>query len=145
MPSLRRRYVPIGSFVIATEPLSEEQAATVLPRKRMAFDSRNFLHYFRLTRDLRLLFGGRAAFTDPTVGTIRRAAEILQSRHADGLSLLWAGSRTDYAWGGNVAFTRDQLPHTGRLDDAYYAGGCCGHRVAMATYLGGLIARRHGG
>jgi glycine/D-amino acid oxidase-like deaminating enzyme len=143
-PSLRRRYVPIGSFVIATEPLSEEHAATVLPRKRMAFDSRNFLHYFRLTRDRRLLFGGRAAFTDPTVGTIRRAAEIL---HHDMLSVFpfLAGTRTDHAWGGNVAFTRDQLPRAGRLNDAYYAGGYCGHGIAMATYLGGVIARRMAG
>jgi glycine/D-amino acid oxidase-like deaminating enzyme len=144
VPSLRRRYVPIGSFVIATEPLSEEQAATVLPRKRMAFDSKNFLHYFRLTRDLRLLFGGRAAFTDPTVGTIRRAAEILRHDMLTVFPFL-AGSRIDYAWGGNVAFTRDQLPHAGRLDDAYYAGGYCGHGVAMATHLGGLIARRIAG
>jgi len=54
-------------------------------------------------------------------------------------------TRLDYAWGGNVAFTRDQLPHAGRLDSAYYAGGYCGHGVAMGTYLGGLIARRMAG
>ena len=51
----------------------------------------------------------------------------------------------DYAWGGNVAFTRDQLPHAGKLDEAFYAGGYCGHGIAMATCLGGLIARRIAG
>jgi glycine/D-amino acid oxidase-like deaminating enzyme len=56
-----------------------------------------------------------------------------------------ARKRIDYAWSGNVAFTRDQLPHAGVLDDVYYAGGYCGHGVAMATYLGTLIARRIAG
>jgi glycine/D-amino acid oxidase-like deaminating enzyme len=55
------------------------------------------------------------------------------------------GVRIDYAWSGNVAFTRDQMPRAGRLDDVYYAGGYCGHGVAMATYLGEQIARRIAG
>ena len=54
-------------------------------------------------------------------------------------------TRVDYAWGGNVAFTRDQMPRAGRLDGLYYAGGYCGHGVAMATYLGEQIARRMAG
>jgi glycine/D-amino acid oxidase-like deaminating enzyme len=54
-------------------------------------------------------------------------------------------ARIDYAWGGNVAFTRDQMPRAGKLDDMYYAGGYCGHGIAMATYLGEQIARRIAG
>jgi len=53
--------------------------------------------------------------------------------------------RIDYAWGGNVAFTRDQMPRAGRLDGLYYAGGYCGHGIAMATHLGEQIARRIAG
>ena len=56
-----------------------------------------------------------------------------------------ASARIEYAWGGNVAFTRDQLPHAGRLRGAYYAGGYGGHGVAMATFLGTLIGRRLAG
>ena len=56
-----------------------------------------------------------------------------------------AAVRIDYAWGGNDAFTRDQMPRAGRLDAEYYAGGYGGHGVAMATYLGALIARRIAG
>ena len=56
-----------------------------------------------------------------------------------------ADARIDYAWGGNVAFTRDEMPHAGQLDGLYYAGGYCGHGIAMATYLGELIARRMAG
>jgi glycine/D-amino acid oxidase-like deaminating enzyme len=56
-----------------------------------------------------------------------------------------ARTEVDFAWGGNVAFTRDQMPHAGCLDGVYYAGGYCGHGIAMATYLGELIARRLAG
>jgi glycine/D-amino acid oxidase-like deaminating enzyme len=136
--------VPIGSYIIATVPLTPDRAATLLPKRRMAFDSKYFLHYFRLTTDNRLLFGGRAEFSRPTAGTTRRCAEILRR---DMLSIFpsLADARIDYAWSGNIACTRDQLPHAGRLDDAYYAAGYCGHGVSMATALGEAIARRIAG
>jgi glycine/D-amino acid oxidase-like deaminating enzyme len=143
-PALQRRFVPIGSYIIATEPLDERVAAVLLPRRRMAFDSKHFLYYFRVTADRRLLFGGRAEFGRPNPDTTRRAAAILRK----GMTTIFpelAGARIDYAWGGNVAFTRDQMPRAGRLDEVYYAGGYCGHGVAMATYLGEQIARRIAG
>ena len=143
-PALQRRLVPIGSYVIATEPLPVSVAATLLPRRRVAFDSKHFLHYFRVTRDARLLFGGRAEFAQPTPGATRRAAAILRRDLAKVFPQL-AATRIEYAWSGNVAFTRDQLPHGGRLDETYYAGGYCGHGIAMATYLGALVARRMAG
>jgi glycine/D-amino acid oxidase-like deaminating enzyme len=141
---LQRRLVPIGSYIVATAPLQADRALALLPTRRMAFDSKHFLHYFRLTRDFRLLFGGRAEFTIPTSETTRRAARILQQ---DLISIFPALTSVpiEYAWGGAVAFTRDQLPHAGRFKGAYYAGGYCGHGVAMATYLGRLIARRMAG
>ena len=144
-PALQRRFVPIGSYIITTEPLDEALASTLLPRRRMAFDSQHFLHYFRLTSDRRLLFGGRAEFSQPTPDTTRRAADILRSGMVSVFPEL-ANTRIDFAWGGHVAFTRDQMPHAGRLDDGvYYAGGYCGHGIAMATYLGDLIGRRIAG
>jgi glycine/D-amino acid oxidase-like deaminating enzyme len=42
----------------------------------------------------------------------------------------------EFAWGGKVCFTLDELPHAGRLDGLHFALGYCGHGVAMATYLG---------
>ena len=56
-----------------------------------------------------------------------------------------AGKQIEYAWGGNVAFTRDEMPRAGKLDGTYFAGGYCGHGIAMATYLGELVARRIAG
>ena len=141
---LRRRLIPIGSYIIATEPLDAAVADALLPRRRMAFDSKNFLYYFRVTSDRRLLFGGRAEFGRPDPESTRRAARILRAGMIDVFPEL-ANARIDYAWSGNVAFTRDQMPHAGQLDGVYYAGGYCGHGVAMATYLGEQIARRIAG
>jgi glycine/D-amino acid oxidase-like deaminating enzyme len=143
-PWLRRRLIPIGGYVIATERLPPSEAASLLPKRRMAFDSRHFLHYFRLTTDRRLLFGGRAAFGQATPASTLRCAEILR-RDLLAVFPALASVQVEYAWSGNVAFTRDQLPHAGRLEGAHYAGGYCGHGVAMATYLGGLIGRRIAG
>jgi glycine/D-amino acid oxidase-like deaminating enzyme len=144
VPALQHRFVPIGSYIIATEPLDERVASALLPRQRMAFDSKNFLYYFRTTMDRRLLFGGRAEFGRPDADTTRRAAAILRK----GMHTVFpelAGATIDYAWGGNVAFTRDQMPRAGQLEGLNYAGGYCGHGVAMATYLGEQIARRIAG
>ena len=141
---LQRRVVPIGSYVIATEPLPEVLGRGLLPRGRMAFDSKDLLYYFRLTADLRLLFGGRAEFTQPTPETIGRAAEVLRRGMVAVFPEL-AATSVEYAWAGTVAFSRDQMPRAGRLDGMYYAGGYCGHGIAMATGLGELIARRMSG
>jgi len=140
-PALQRRFIPIGSYIIATEPLTAEQAHAVLPKRRMAFDSKHFLFYFRVTADRRLLFGGRAEFGQPDQDATRRAATTLRA----GMTRIFpelAGVRVDYAWSGAVAFTRDQMPHAGVLDGIHYAGGYCGHGIAMATELGERIARR---
>lgn len=143
-PALRRRLIPVGSFVIVTEPLPPAVADALLPRRRMAFDSRHFLHYFRLTPDHRLLFGGRAAFAAPTAAVTERAAGVLQREMVAVFPEL-RGVRVEYAWSGQVAFTRDQMPRAGRLDDLWYAAGYGGHGIAMATYLGDQIARRISG
>jgi glycine/D-amino acid oxidase-like deaminating enzyme len=143
-PALQRRLVPIGSYIIVTAPLTDAVAARLLPRGRMAFDSRHFLHYFRLTSDNRLLFGGRAEFSGPTLESARRAEAILR-RAMTAVFPDLAGTPIDYAWSGHVAFTRDQMPHAGRMDEAFYAGGYCGHGIAMATHLGAVIARRMAG
>ncbi|MGE5243652.1 MAG: NAD(P)/FAD-dependent oxidoreductase [Betaproteobacteria bacterium] len=142
-PWLRSRVVPIGSYAIATEPLSGAQAADLLPHGRTAFDSKHLLHYFRLTATRRLVFGGRAAFASPAPETTRRAASVL---HRDLLRVFpqLADVRVTHAWGGAVAFTRDRLPHAGQRD-AYYSLGYCGHGIALATCLGTAVARRLSG
>ena len=132
MPTLRRRVVPVGSYLIATAPLAPALAERLIPRRRVLSDTKNLLYYFRLSPDGRMVFGGRAAFT-PT--PVARSAEILARGMVEVFPEL-ADTPLEYAWGGQVAFTLDQMPHAGRLDGAHYALGYGGHGVAMATWLG---------
>src|SRR5579862_721119 len=138
-PGLQRRLIPIGSFIIATEPLPEALARELSPQNRMIFDSKNYLYYYRLTPDNRMLFGGRAAFFPETGSTIRRSAEILR-RGMVGVYPQLRQAKVEYAWGGTLDFAFDIMPHAGRLDGMYYAVGYAGHGVAMATYQGQKIA-----
>ena len=90
------------------------------------------------------MFGGRAEFRTPDEHTAGRVAKILRADMVYTFPEL-SGTRVDYSWGGNVAFSRDQMPRAGKLDDLYYSGAYAGHGVAMATYLGEQIARRIAG
>ncbi|MEP6638590.1 MAG: FAD-binding oxidoreductase [Chloroflexota bacterium] len=133
VPSLRRRIIPIGSYIIATEPLPEALALEISPKGRSFFDTKNFLYYWHISADRRMVFGGRASMM-PT--SIEHTAEIL---HRGLLTVhpQLAGYRIDYAWGGNVGFTFDRMPHVGRTKDGIaYAMGCCGTGVALMTHLG---------
>jgi glycine/D-amino acid oxidase-like deaminating enzyme len=133
VPSLRRRIIPIGSYIIASEPLPEDLARELSPRGRSFFDTKNFLYYWHVTADRRMVFGGRASFM-PT--SIDRTAAILHRGLLEVHPQL-AGYRIDYAWGGNVGFTFDRMPHVGRTADGVaYAMGCCGTGVALTTHLG---------
>lgn len=138
LPALRRRVVPVGSYAVATEPLPPDVAARLIPRRRVVFDSKYFLHYFRLSPDNRLVFGGRARFSAPTPASTRSSAEILR-RAMVGLFPALRDIRVEYAWSGDVDFTRDMLPHAGLVDGIHYAIGYGGHGVALATYLGTRI------
>ncbi len=140
-PALRRRVVPVGSYIIATAPLAPETAATLLPARRVAFDSKAFLFYFRVTADRRLIFGGRAQFTPATARSTRRAAEVLR-RGMVRVFPEMAGVPIEFAWSGNVCFAPDLLPHAGVLDGLHYSLGYAGHGVALATWLGHLTAER---
>jgi len=138
-PALRKRITPIGSYIIVTQPLTEDLARAVSPRNRMIYDSKNFLYYFRLTPDRRMLFGGRAAFFPETAGTVRKSAGILRRGMIDVYPVL-RDTPVEYVWGGTLDFAFDVMPHAGQIDGLYYALGYAGHGVAMATYLGTRMA-----
>jgi glycine/D-amino acid oxidase-like deaminating enzyme len=138
-PALQKKLIPIGSFIITTQPLADALARELSPRNRMIYDSKNYLYYYRLTPDRRMLFGGRAAFFPETDRTIRRSAEILRRGMIDVYPQL-RDAKIDYVWGGTLDFAFDIMPHAGQLDGMYYAVGYAGHGVAMATYQGQKIA-----
>jgi len=138
-PALQRKIVPIGSFIIVTDVLRKELARELSPRGRMIYDSKNYLYYYRLTPDRRMLFGGRAAFFPENENTVRESARILR----EGMVRVYPqlrGVKVEFVWGGTLDFAFDIMPHAGRMDGMYFSVGYAGHGVAMATLLGRKMA-----
>src|SRR5216683_7305481 len=138
-PALRKKIIPIGSYIIATEVLPGELARELSPRNRMIYDSKHFLYYYRLTPDNRMLFGGRAAFFPETENTVRQSAEILR-RGMIGVYPQLRDTKVEFVWGGTLDFTLDVMPHAGKIDGMYFAAGFAGHGVAAATWFGAKLA-----
>ena len=109
VPSVRRRVIPIGSYIIATEPLSSALAHSAIPNRRMLIDSKNFLYYWRLSADNRMVFGGRASFAPTTIPMARDWLYAAMTRVHPRLS----GVKVEQAWGGLVGFTFDRIPRIG--------------------------------
>ena len=135
---LQKKIIPIGSFIIATERLSDELVQELSPKNRMIFDYKHYLNYFRLW-DNRMIFGGRAAFFPENKNTIARSAEILRREMIQVYPQL-KDTRIDYVWGGTLDFAFDMMTHVGESDGIYYSLGYAGHGVAMASYLGKTVA-----
>ena len=138
-PALRRKIIPIGSYIIATDVLPAELARELSPRNRMIYDSKHFLYYYRLTPDNRMLFGGRAAFFPETENTVRQSAEILRRGMVSVYPQL-RDTKIEFVWGGTLDFTLDVMPHAGKIDGMYFAAGFAGHGVAAATWFGAKLA-----
>ena len=136
----RRRIVPVGAYLIATEVLPVELLDRLTPRRRNTVDTRNFVSYFRTTPDNRILFGGRARFSsrsDPAADA--KSGAILRQSMLNIFPEL-ADARIDYCWGGMVDMTSDRLPRAGERDGVFYSMGYSGHGTHMATYMGGVMA-----
>jgi len=138
--TLRRRVIPIGSYIIATEPLPEALANRLIPNNRVISDSRKVVFYFRLSEDRRrVLFGGRVAAAEINPDISAPRLHVQMTRVFPEL----ATTRISHSWGGFVAYTFDSLPHLGRLDDGtYYCMGYCGSGVSLAPYFGTRIAQQ---
>jgi len=136
--NLQKKVIPIGSFIIATEKLSDDLVKELIPRGRMVFDYKHYLNYFRLW-DNRMIFGGRAAFFPETSNTIQRSAEILRREMIQVYPQL-KDTKIEFVWGGTLDFAFDMMTHVGEVDRMYYSLGYAGHGVAMATYLGRTVA-----
>lgn len=136
---IRRRIVPVGAFLIVTEPLSKETLDRLLPKRRMAVDTKNLVNYFRTTPDNRLLFGGRARFAVSNPNSDEKSGLILQAALHETFPEL-GRTRIDYCWGGMVDMTRDRLPRAGERNGIYYSMGYSGHGTQMSTLMGTIMA-----
>ncbi len=139
-PWLRRRVIPIGSYIIATEMLDPALAQRLVPKNRVLSDTRKLVFYYRLSEDRRrMLFGGRVALneTDPRVSAPRLHA------HMTRIFPELASTKISHSWMGFVAFTFDTLPHIGRQQDGiHYCMGYCGSGVSLATYFGAKLGQQ---
>ncbi len=138
-PALRKKVIPIGSYIIATEILPADLARALSPRNRMIYDSKHFLYYYRLTPDNRMLFGGRAAFFPESASTVRESAELLRQGMIEVYPQL-RETNVEFVWGGTLDFTFDVMPHAGKIDGMHFALGFAGHGVAAATWMGAKLA-----
>lgn len=136
---LRRRIVPIGSFIVVTEPLGAERAQALLAQRRTYTTIANIHHYFRLTQDHRLVFGGRARFAISSPTSDAASGEILREGLAETFPQL-GRVRLDYCWGGLVDMTQDRLPHAGERDGLFYSMGYSGHGTQMSVFMGQQMA-----
>ena len=133
------RIAPVGSFIIATEPLDTSVCDDLLPTRRMASDSKNLLNYFRITPDNRLLFGGRARFAGSNQQSDLKSGKILRDAMVHIFPQL-SDAGIDYCWGGQVDMTLDRMVKAGQHDGVYYSMGYAGHGVQMATCMGRQMA-----
>lgn len=132
-PWMQRRVIPIGSYIIATEELPETLVDQLFPTDRIASDTFKVLYYYRASPDRRrILFGGRvsAAETDPKVSGPRLRESMCR------IFPQLKDRQITHSWAGTVAYTFDELAHTGTYDGVHYAMGYCGSGVSMASYLG---------
>ena len=136
---LRRRVIPVASCMVATEPLSPNLMAMLMPKRRMLTDSNRLLVYFRPSHDnTRILFGGRPGYA----GISPEAAARRLGGYMRALFPELRDVALSHSWSGNIAYSFDRLPHVGLRDGIHYAMGYCGSGVVMSTWLGRKAALR---
>jgi glycine/D-amino acid oxidase-like deaminating enzyme len=135
-PWQRRRIIPIGSYMLATEPMDLDRASQLMPRQRVFSDTRKIVVYFRRSPDGRsLLFGGRVSVfeSDPDKSLPALRQEMLR------IFPQLEDVRISHTWMGFVGYTFDYLPHLGVQNGIHYAMGYCGSGICLASYLGNRL------
>lgn len=136
-PRLSRKIMPVGTYVIATEPLGAARMAALMPAQAAVCDSRFVLDYFRPAPDTRLLWGGKVSYSKLAP---RNLGEAMRGDMLKTFPQL-ADVKVDYAWGGFVDITMNRAPHFGRVSPTmYFAQGFSGHGVNTTGLAGTLIA-----
>jgi gamma-glutamylputrescine oxidase len=136
-PATARKIMPVGTYVIATEPLGETRGKALMPADAAVCDSRFVLDYFRMSPDRRLLWGGKVSYS------AMQPRNLAQAMRSDMLKTFpqLEDVKIDYAWGGFCDITMNRAPHFGRLSPTvYFAQGFSGHGVNTTGLAGQLIA-----
>jgi glycine/D-amino acid oxidase-like deaminating enzyme len=135
-PGLRQSVIPVRSYQMATQPLSDNVKRSIVPGNHGVSDTRGDLHFCHLDRNGRLISGGALLIPDDDGSRLK--AHI-------GKRLAWmfpqlGEVRFDYIWSGHMAFTEDRLPHLHELAPGLWAMlGYNGRGVALATAMGPVL------
>ncbi|WP_085687204.1 MULTISPECIES: FAD-binding oxidoreductase [unclassified Pseudomonas] len=135
---LSGKVLPAGSYIIATEPLSAERAAELIPQDLALCDQKVGLDYYRLSADRRLLFGGACHYSG------RDPADIAAYMRPKMLKVFpqLADAHIDYQWGGKIGITANRFPQVGRLKqhpNVFYAQGYSGHGLNVTHWCAKLL------
>lgn len=136
IPQFRMKVFPAESHVIATEPLSDELAASLITKNRMVYDTRNVLAYYRLSPEKRMVWGGELTMKGASPTRNIRTLQAGMTRVFPEL----AKTKLEFYWGGTLALTLDENTHAGQVDGMWYSMAYVGHGVTLATYMGQQLA-----
>ena len=141
-PWHRRRIIPIGSYIIATESLEEDLVDELIPKDRVITDTRKLVVYYRASPDRkRILFGGRVSLNETDPEKTVKPLHVQLTKIFPQLS----EKKISNSWMGFVGFTFDHMPHTGNNDGIHYAMGYCGSGVSLSSYFGTKLGQRISG
>ena len=138
-PRLSGKVLPAGSYIIATEPLSDEMANQLIPQNLALCDQKVGLDYYRLSADRRLLFGGACHYSG------RDPVDIAAYMRPKMLKVFpqLADTTIAFQWGGKIGITANRFPQVGRLQqypNVFYAQGYSGHGLNVTHWCARLLA-----
>ena len=138
-PWLQKRVIPIGSYIISTEELDPVVVDELFPTNRIASDTCKVIYYYRTSPDRkRILFGGRVSATE--TNPLLSGPKLLEDLYRIFPQI--EGIKISHSWTGTVAYTFDEMAHTGQHNGMYYSMGYCGSGVSMASYLGMRLGQK---
>lgn len=138
-PWLQKRVIPIGSYIISTEELDPVVVNELFPTNRIVSDTCKVIYYYRTSPDRkRILFGGRVSATE--TNPLLSGPKLLEDLYRIFPQI--EGIKISHSWTGTVAYTFDEMAHTGQHNGMYYSMGYCGSGVSMASYLGMRLGQK---
>ncbi len=134
---LKRTFVPVQSFQIATEKLSKHLTKNLIPKGFGVSDLNKMLVYYRRGPDNRILIGGRGTLREPK----SKDDFIVLKRKLTNIFPALINAKYEYHWFGNVSITTDFMPRLNILGPrAISFLGCNGRGVALSPAMGPYLS-----
>ena len=128
---------PAGSYIIGTEPLSEEVANEINQLDLAVCDVNEVVDYYRLSADKRLLFGGACNYSGRDPSSIKSYILPRMLKIYPQLKDV----KIEFEWGGKIGIVLNRCPAVGRINNnVYYCQGYSGHGVNATHTMGEIMA-----